>query len=129
VYNASHLARSVIAAASFARPGWTTSWLAPLKPSLLTERSPMSLSAARKQQVVKEFATKKDDTGSPEVQVALFTERINGLTEHFKLHKSDNHSRRGLLKMVSKRRRLLDHIKSQDEGRYQKIIERLGIRR
>ena len=82
----------------------------------------MSLSAARKQQVVKEFATKKDDTGSPEVQVALFTERI-------KLHKSDNHSRRGLLKMVSKRRRLLDHIKSQDEGRYQKIIERLGIRR
>ena len=89
----------------------------------------MSLSAARKQQVVKEFATKKDDTGSPEVQVALFTERINGLTEHFKLHKSDNHSRRGLLKMVSKRRQLLDHIKSQDEGRYQKIIERLGIRR
>jgi small subunit ribosomal protein S15 len=89
----------------------------------------MSLSAARKQQVVKDFATKKDDTGSPEVQVALFTERINGLTEHFKLHKSDNHSRRGLLKMVSKRRRLLDNIKSQDEGRYQKIIERLGIRR
>ena len=89
----------------------------------------MSLSTARKQQLVKEFATKKDDTGSPEVQVALFTERINGLTEHFKLHKSDNHSRRGLLKMVSKRRRLLDHIKKQDEGRYQKIIERLGIRR
>ena len=89
----------------------------------------MSLSAARKQQVVKEFATKKDDTGSPEVQVALFTERINGLTEHFKLHKSDNHSRRGLLKMVSLRRRLLDHVKGKDEGRYQKIIERLGIRR
>ena len=89
----------------------------------------MSLSAARKQQLVKEFATKKDDTGSPEVQVALFTERINGLTEHFKLHKSDNHSRRGLLKMVSLRRRLLDHVKGKDEGRYQKIIERLGIRR
>jgi small subunit ribosomal protein S15 len=89
----------------------------------------MSLSTARKQQVVREFATKKDDTGSPEVQVALFTERINGLTEHFKMHKGDNHSRRGLLKMVSKRRRLLDHIKSQDEKRYQKIIERLGIRR
>jgi small subunit ribosomal protein S15 len=89
----------------------------------------MSLSTARKQQVVKDFATKKDDTGSPEVQVALFTERINGLTEHFKMHKGDNHSRRGLLKMVSKRRRLLDHIKSQDEKRYQKIIERLGIRR
>jgi small subunit ribosomal protein S15 len=89
----------------------------------------MSLSAARKQQVVKEFATKKDDTGSPEVQVALFTERINGLTEHFKIHKSDNHSRRGLLKMVSLRRRLLDHVKDKDESRYQKIIERLGIRR
>ena len=89
----------------------------------------MSLSAERKLQVVKEYAIKKDDTGSPEVQVALFTERINGLTEHFKTHKSDNHSRRGLLKMVSKRRRLLDHIKSKDEGRYQKIIERLGIRR
>jgi small subunit ribosomal protein S15 len=89
----------------------------------------MSLTAQRKLQVVKEFASKAGDTGSPEVQIALLTERINGLTEHFKLHKKDNHSRRGLLKMVSKRRRLLDHIKSQDEGRYQKIIERLGIRR
>ena len=89
----------------------------------------MSLSAERKLQVVKDYATKKADTGSPDVQIALLTERINGLTDHFKLHKSDNHSRRGLLKMVSKRRRLLDHIKSQDEGRYQKIIERLGIRR
>ena len=89
----------------------------------------MSLSTQRKLEVVKEYATKKGDTGSPEVQIALLTERINGLTDHFKLHKSDNHSRRGLLKMVSKRRRLLDHIKSQDEGRYQKIIERLGIRR
>ena len=67
--------------------------------------------------------------GSPEVQVALLTERINGLTEHFKMHKKDNHSRRGLLKMVSLRRRLLDHVKASDEGRYQKIIERLGIRR
>jgi small subunit ribosomal protein S15 len=129
VYNASHLARSVIAAASFARPGWTTSRLAPLKPSLLTERSPMSLSAARKQQVVKEFATKKDDTGSPEVQVALFTERINGLTEHFKLHKSDNHSRRGLLKMVSQRRTLLDYLRRSDERSYKDLIEKLGIRR
>jgi small subunit ribosomal protein S15 len=89
----------------------------------------MSLSAERKQQVVKEYATKKNDTGSPEVQIALLTERINGLTDHFKLHKSDNHSRRGLLKMVSLRRRLLDHVKAKDEGRYQKIIERLGIRR
>jgi len=89
----------------------------------------MSLSVERKLEVVKEYSTKKGDTGSPEVQVALFTERINGLTEHFKTHKKDNHSRRGLLKMVSKRRRLLDHIKANDEARYQKIIERLGIRR
>jgi small subunit ribosomal protein S15 len=89
----------------------------------------MSLTAQRKQQVVKEFASKAGDTGSPEVQIALLTERINGLTEHFKLHKKDNHSRRGLLKMVSLRRRLLDHVKAKDEGRYQKIIERLGIRR
>ena len=73
----------------------------------------MSLSAQRKLQLVKDYATKKNDTGSPEVQIALLTERINGLTEHFKLHKNDNHSRRGLLKMVSLRRRLLDHVKSQ----------------
>jgi len=89
----------------------------------------MSLTAQRKLQVVKEFASKAGDTGSPEVQIALLTERINGLTEHFKLHKKDNHSRCGLLKMVSLRRSLLDHVKSKDEGRYQKIIERLGIRR
>lgn len=89
----------------------------------------MSLTAQRKLQVVKEYASKANDTGSPEVQIALLTERINGLTEHFKLHKKDNHSRRGLLKMVSLRRSLLDHVKSKDEGRYQKIIERLGIRR
>jgi small subunit ribosomal protein S15 len=93
------------------------------------ERSTMSLSAERKLEVVKDFATKKGDTGSPEVQIALLTERINGLTDHFKMHKRDNHSRRGLLKMVSLRRRLLDHVKDKDEGRYQKIIERLGIRR
>ena len=89
----------------------------------------MSLTAQRKLQVVKEFASKAGDTGSPEVQIALLTERINGLTDHFKLHKNDNHSRRGLLKMVSLRRRLLDHVKSKNEGRYQTIIERLGIRR
>jgi small subunit ribosomal protein S15 len=89
----------------------------------------MSLSAERKQKIVKDYATKKDDTGSPEVQVALLTERINGLTEHFKVHKKDNHSRRGLLKMVSLRRRLLDHVKANDEARYQKLIDRLGIRR
>jgi len=89
----------------------------------------MPLALDRKKSLIEQFKTHEGDTGSPEVQIALLTERINGLTEHFKLHKSDNHSRRGLLKMVSKRRRLLDHIKSQDEGRYQKIIERLGIRR
>ena len=89
----------------------------------------MSITAEHKQELIKKFATKPGDTGSPEVQIALLTERINGLTDHFKMHKRDNHSRRGLLKMVSLRRRLLDHVKDKDEGRYQKIIERLGIRR
>ena len=79
--------------------------------------------------VIKENATKTNDTGSPEVQVAILTERINYLTDHFKLHKKDNHSRRGLLKMVSKRRQLLDYVKRKDEPRYQKIIDKLGIRR
>jgi small subunit ribosomal protein S15 len=79
----------------------------------------MSLSVERKQKIVREYATKRGDTGSPEVQVALLTERINGLTEHFKTHKKDNHSRRGLLKMVSLRRRLLDHVKNRDEALYQ----------
>jgi small subunit ribosomal protein S15 len=89
----------------------------------------MSLNAGRKAEIIKTYATKTGDTGSPEVQIAILSERITTLTDHFKAHVKDNHSRRGLLKMVSKRRRLLDHIKSQDEGRYQKIIERLGIRR
>ena len=89
----------------------------------------MSLSVERKQQVVKNYATKSGDTGSPEVQIALLTERINGLTEHFKTHKNDNHSRRGLLKMVSQRRQLLDYVRARDEPRYQKIIERLDLRR
>ncbi len=79
--------------------------------------------------VIKENATKANDTGSPEVQVAILTERINYLTDHFKLHKKDNHSRRGLLKMVSKRRQLLDYVKRKDAPRYQKIIDKLGIRR
>jgi small subunit ribosomal protein S15 len=78
---------------------------------------------------IKDNATKPNDTGSPEVQVAIWTERINYLTEHFKTHKKDNHSRRGLLRMVSKRRQLLDYVKSKDEPRYQKIIDKLGIRR
>jgi small subunit ribosomal protein S15 len=89
----------------------------------------MSLTAERKTSLIKEHATKPNDTGSPEVQVAILTERINGLTDHFKNNKNDNHSRRGLLKMVSTRRSLLDYVKSKDEKRYQAIIERLGIRR
>jgi small subunit ribosomal protein S15 len=89
----------------------------------------MSLTTARKAEVIKANATKANDTGSPEVQIALLTERINSLTEHFKTHKKDNHSRRGLLKMVSQRRQLLDYLKSKDNGRYQKIIERLDLRR
>ena len=89
----------------------------------------MSLTAERKSALIKQNATKPNDTGSPEVQIAILTERINGLTEHFKNNKNDNHSRRGLLKMVSQRRSLLDYVKSKDESRYQGIIERLGIRR
>ena len=89
----------------------------------------MTMTAERKVALVKDFATKAGDTGSPEVQVAILTERINYLTEHFKTHKKDNHSRRGLLTMVSKRRSLLDYLKSKDEGRYQTLIKRLEIRR
>jgi small subunit ribosomal protein S15 len=89
----------------------------------------MSITAERKDALIKEYATKVGDTGSPEVQVAILTERINNLTGHFKSHVKDNHSRRGLLKMVSLRRSLLDYVKSKDEARYKSIIERLGIRR
>jgi small subunit ribosomal protein S15 len=89
----------------------------------------MSITAERKNELVKEYATKAGDTGSPEVQVAILTERITNLTEHFKGHAKDNHSRRGLLKMVSQRRSLLDYVKSKDEARYQELIKRLGIRR
>jgi small subunit ribosomal protein S15 len=89
----------------------------------------MSVAAERKQALVKEYATKNGDTGSPEVQVAILSERINNLTAHFKTHVKDNHSRRGLLKMVAQRRSLLDYLKSKDEARYQKLIERLDIRR
>ena len=89
----------------------------------------MSITSERKVEVIGEFAQKSDDTGSPEVQVAVLTERIINLTEHFKAHKKDVHSRRGLLMMVSKRRRLLDYLKSKDEDRYQKLIERLNLRR
>ncbi|HEV7277621.1 MAG TPA: 30S ribosomal protein S15 [Devosiaceae bacterium] len=89
----------------------------------------MSITPERKAALIKDFATGKDDTGSPEVQVAILTERITNLTEHFKTHNKDNHSRRGLLKMVSTRRSLLDYVKKGDEARYKALIERLGIRR
>ncbi|MCA0431991.1 MAG: 30S ribosomal protein S15 [Proteobacteria bacterium] len=89
----------------------------------------MTITAERKSALIKEHATTAGDTGSPEVQVAILTERITALTEHFKAHKKDNHSRRGLLKMVSQRRGLLDYLKSKDEGRYQALIKRLDIRR
>lgn len=89
----------------------------------------MSITTERKLALIKEHGRGKDDTGSPEVQVAILSERINNLTEHFKSHKKDNHSRRGLLQMVSQRRRLLDYLKDRDTGRYQAIIEKLGLRK
>ena len=89
----------------------------------------MSITPERKQELIKEFASKAGDTGSPEVQVAVLTERIANLTDHFKTHAKDNHSRRGLLKMVSQRRRLLDYVKSKNQKRYADLISRLGIRR
>ena len=89
----------------------------------------MSITADRKNELLKEYATKSGDTGSPEVQVAILSERIKNLTEHFKDHKKDNHSRRGLLKLVSSRRSLLDYLKRQDEERYKTLISSLGIRR
>ncbi|MCG6856698.1 MAG: 30S ribosomal protein S15 [Salaquimonas sp.] len=89
----------------------------------------MSITQERKSALIAEYATKEGDTGSPEVQVAVLTERIANLTEHFKDHKKDNHSRRGLLKLVSQRRRLLDYVKGKDEARYLSLIERLGLRR
>jgi small subunit ribosomal protein S15 len=91
--------------------------------------NPMSITPERKQELVKEFATTTGDTGSPEVQIAILTERISNLTGHFKTHTKDNHSRRGLLKLVSQRRSLLDYVKSKDDARYRTIIEKLGIRR
>lgn len=89
----------------------------------------MSITTERKSELIKEFGAKGGDTGSPEVQVAILTERISNLTEHFKSHKKDNHSRRGLLKMVSQRRKLLDYVKNRDPERYTTLIQRLGIRK
>jgi small subunit ribosomal protein S15 len=89
----------------------------------------MSITLERKAELIKTHGRSEADTGGAEVQVSILSERIANLTEHFKTHKKDNHSRRGLLKMVSQRRRLLDHLKSTDIGRYQAIIEKLGLRR
>ena len=89
----------------------------------------MSITAERKTALINEYATKKGDTGSPEVQVAILSERISNLTEHFKGHGKDHHSRRGLLKLVSTRRRLLDYVKKVDDARYKALIEKLGLRR
>ena len=89
----------------------------------------MSITTARKADLIETYAVKSGDTGSPEVQVALLSERINNLTEHFKNHVKDNHSRRGLLKLVSHRRQILDYLRRTDDGRYKGLIERVGIRR
>jgi small subunit ribosomal protein S15 len=89
----------------------------------------MSITAERKQTLIKEFATNNNDTGSPDVQVAILSERIGNLTEHLKIHKKDNHSRRGLLRMVGQRRRLLDYVKRKEVKRYEELIQRLGLRR
>ena len=89
----------------------------------------MSITAERKTALMQEYATKPNDTGSPEVQVAVLTERINNLTEHFKTHKKDHHSRRGLLKLVGQRRRLLDYLRTADQARYKALIDQLGIRK
>jgi small subunit ribosomal protein S15 len=89
----------------------------------------MSITVEEKMRVMTEFATKEGDTGSPEVQVAILSSRIATLTEHFKMHVKDNHSRRGLLMMVAQRRKLLDYLKKKDEARYSTLIEKLGLRR
>jgi small subunit ribosomal protein S15 len=89
----------------------------------------MSVTTSRKAELIKEFAQKAGDTGSPEVQIAILSERIGNLTEHFKSHAKDNHSRRGLLKLVSQRRQLLDYLRRSNESSYKALIEKLGIRR
>jgi len=89
----------------------------------------MSITVERKAELIKEFAAKEGDTGSPEVQVAVLSERIKNLTDHLKVHKKDNHSRRGLLMMVGQRRRLLDYVKRKDVKRYEELVRRLGLRR
>ena len=95
----------------------------------MTTEHEMSITADRKQEVIQEFAMAQGDTGSPEVQVAILSERIRNLTEHLKIHKKDFHSRRGLLMMVGQRRQLLDYLKRKEVGRYETLVERLGLRR
>ena len=101
----------------------------PLKYAVANRRNRMTSTAVEKAKIVSEFQTAKNDTGSPEVQVALITDRINYLTEHFKTNAKDHHSRRGLLALVSQRRKLLDYLKGRNLGRYQELIKRLGIRK
>jgi small subunit ribosomal protein S15 len=93
------------------------------------KETPMSITVEEKTRLIKEYATKPGDTGSPEVQVAILSSRIATLTEHFKTHKKDNHGRRGLLVLVATRRKLLDYLKTRDEARYRALIDRLGLRR
>jgi small subunit ribosomal protein S15 len=95
----------------------------------MTKGPEMSITAVRKQELIREHATREGDTGSPEVQVAILSERIRNLTEHLKTHRKDFHSRRGLLMMVGQRRRLLDYLKKKETGRYEQLVERLGLRR
>ncbi|MBI5050322.1 MAG: 30S ribosomal protein S15 [Nitrospirae bacterium] len=89
----------------------------------------MSVDKEKKQEIISKFKTHESDTGSPEVQIAILSEQLNSLTEHFKTHKKDHHSRRGLLKLVGQRRKLLDYLKRNDKGRYEKVIEQLGLRK
>lgn len=89
----------------------------------------MSINTLKKKEIIESFKTHDHDTGSPEVQIALLTERINYLTEHFKVHKKDHHSRRGLLKLVAQRKKLIGYLKISDKNRYDKVIERLGLRK
>ncbi|WP_454013755.1 30S ribosomal protein S15 [Aquamicrobium terrae] len=110
-------------------PRWTTSRPWASRFLKRKRKSTMSITAERKKELMVEFATVAGDTGSPEVQVAILSERIKNLTEHFKDHKKDNHSRRGLLALVSQRRSLLDYLKRKDGARYQTLIEKLGLRR
>ncbi|WP_275543110.1 30S ribosomal protein S15 [Aminobacter sp. P9b] len=116
-------------AALFIGPSWTTSRPWASRFLQIERKNTMSITAERKSELMGEFATVKGDTGSPEVQVAILSERIKNLTEHFKDHKKDNHSRRGLLALVSQRRSLLDYLKRKDDARYQTLIEKLGLRR